>query len=104
MIDIQSRQIKTKAVQVEDLGEVFIRQMNGAQREEFEEAVRSGSMKGLRAKVASWCLCDEKGLRLYPDANLLNEKLTGIELDQIFDAATHYNRLWKDDADALKKS
>ena len=83
-------------------GSVFIRTMSGAERDAFEQSIIEGNaakkgktpkgdepkMVNVRAKLAVRVLVDDKGVRLFTDADagILGSK-SGKALDRVFEVA-----------------
>lgn len=70
-------------------GEVFVRSMTGPQRDKFEFMYNSKEERvNVRAYVASVCVCDENGERIFSDSDLGMLKMkNAAALDAIFDVA-----------------
>jgi len=116
-----SRQVlKTQKVEFENGDYVFVREMTGADRDNFERSImkerknEKGEVKGFdqilenfRAKLAVVTLCDENGeLLLEPkDVKTLSSSISISRLEQIVTAASELNKISeKDKADLLKNS
>lgn len=92
-------------------GDVVIRAMTGAQRDEYEQqclATRgddhSINMRNLRARLVVFCAADENGNPLFGpgDVEALGNK-SAAALDRLFDVAQRLNRLSGKDIDELGK-
>jgi len=90
-------------------GHVFVRTMDGADRDAWEAYCLSAegkmSRENFRARLACATLCDESGARMYslkdaPSLGLRN----GRALDRIFDAAVRLNGLGQKDIEELSKN
>jgi len=109
-----------KTVQV-DLGGnqiVFVRQMTGREREQFENLLVKKISKGgkvvdyqqsmgdFRAKLAVNCLCDEKGKNLMQpgDYATLSQNMSASKLTKIADAAGKLNGITEEDKEELVKN
>ena len=109
-----------KTVQV-DLGGgqiVFVRQMTGREREQFENLLVKKISKGgkvvdyqqsmgdFRAKLAVNCLCDEKGKNLMQpgDYATLSQNMSGFKLIKIADAAGKLNGITEEDKEDMVKN
>lgn len=79
-------------------GVVFVREMNGVDREKIEEAIFSeqkvgAELSGLnRARMVAFCATDDQGVRLFSDEDvaLLGSK-SACALDRVYKAALHIN-------------
>jgi hypothetical protein len=114
------RKEKLKTVEV-DLGEgqiVYVRQMTGREREQFESLLVKKIMKGgkvidyrqamddFRAKLAVNCLCDAKGINLMrpEDYATLSQNMSAYKLTKIADAAGKLNGITEEDKEDLVKN
>lgn len=103
--------IKVEAVEVKQWGgTVHVRVMDGASRDAFEEACaadrkRIGKKRGIRAWLAVYAVCDEKGGRLFEDGDVeAVSRKSAAALDAIFAVAARINRLFKADIEELEKN
>lgn len=105
-----------------DLGNdeyVFVRQMNGRERDRFEQSLfrekkdEEGNTKGyertledFRAKLAVCVICDEAGkLILLPDDYItLSQHMSASKLELIIEEAQKINRITERDKEALIKN
>ena len=75
-------------------GDVYIRVMTGIERDKYEEwAINSGkSLQGIRGRIASLCLVDENGVRLFTDEDVdaLGQK-SAAALERIVTAVMKLN-------------
>lgn len=75
-------------------GDVYVRVMTGVEREKYEEWAESSnkSVKGIRGRLASLCIVDESGKRLFDDADIeaLNGK-SAAALDRVLTAVMKLN-------------
>ena len=70
--------IKTELVPVPEWGgDVMVKGMNGAERDKFEASIvqqhgkeQNVNMANVRAKLASFCICDEAGKRLFTEKDI----------------------------------
>ena len=98
-------------------GTVFVRSLNGTERDAYEtEMVRFGTdgkpkevrLQNMRAKLCALTICDETGNRLFSDKDVdaLGEKNAAV-LQKVFGVAQRLSGLTKRDmielADGLKK-
>ena len=99
-----AQDLKRERVHVPEWGgEVLVRTMTGAERDEFEAWLAANKERGyvgLRARIASLTVCDEDGKRLFTAADIpaLEAKAAGA-LARIADTATRLSRL---DREALE--
>ena len=103
--------IKIEAVEVKQWGgTVYVRVMDGASRDAFEEACaadrkRIGKRRGIRAWLAVYSVCDEKGERVFADADIdAVSRKSAAALDAIFAVAARLNKLFKADIEELEKN
>ena len=91
-------------------GTVRVRMMTGAERDAFEAAtvVRHGkkvetNLANIRARLVALCVVDEKGERLFSeaDAEALGKK-SGSALGRVFEAAQRLNGLTEEAAAAAE--
>lgn len=87
-------------------GEVLVRTMTGADRDAFEASLigKDGRMENVRARLVSLTLCDDKGERLFSDAEVAElGKKSAKALDRVFAVAQRINGIGGEQADAAKK-
>ena len=89
-------------------GQVGVRCMTGAERDEFEQSVSDASkngkvnIRGLKGRLVGLTLCDEAGARLFTDAEIADlAKKSGAAIDRLFKAAQKLNHLTDDDVEEL---
>lgn len=84
-------------------GSVFVRTMNGKERDAFEVRHRQDGDKNWRARFAATIICDEKGAPLFTEADVeaLGEKSWAV-LDRIFDAGTELSKVSSAAIEALR--
>jgi hypothetical protein len=104
-----------------DLGEgdfVFVRQMSGHERDQFERTLvvevkqADGSttydraMDDFRAKLASCTVCDESGVLLLSpdDAVVLSHNITAARLEAIINVAQELNKITQADKEKMVKN
>ena len=91
-------------------GEVYVRCMTAAERDDWESSVISlekggktkTDMRNLRAKLVARTVCDEKGERLFSDAQV--KELGGksaAALDRLYSVAARLSAITKSDEDEL---
>ena len=87
-------------------GVVYVRTLNGTERDAFDMAFRSGSsLSNFRAVFASQVLCDESGLRLFDETDAVElGKKNSVVLDRIFDAGMALNKLNAEGVDKAEKN
>ena len=91
-------------------GEVCIRELLVDQREWFESWQLAGGdsperFRGIRARIAAFCLCDETGQRLFADDDW--QKLGNLPargLDKVFEAILSQNGLSGSSLKELEKN
>ena len=86
-------------------GDVNVRGMTGAERDKFESGIveqrgkqQSMNMANIRAKLASFTICDDDGKRLFTeqDVQALSQK-SAAALQRIFAVAQRLSRIGDDD-------
>ena len=91
---------------------VWIRTMSAAERDAFEASniVRRGKQRdtnfaNIRARFVALCACDERGERIFSDADagMLGNKSAAV-LDRLFDAAQKANGVTEDDVKEMAKN
>jgi len=105
-----------------DLGKdefVFVRQMTGHERDQFEQSLRrevkdnKGTVTGyetalndFRAKLAVVTMCDDKGVLLLEprDYMLLSKSMSALRLEKIVNEAQKLNAISEEDKDVLVKN
>lgn len=105
--------LKTEDVEVQEWGgAVRVRTLTGRERDAFEASLAKGEgrdrktdLANLRAKLVGLCLVDEKGDRLFEDAEveMLGAK-SAAALDRVFSVAQRLNGLSGEDVEALAKN
>lgn len=90
-------------------GSVFIRGMNGKERDEIETlfmaAQKKDSLKGIRAYLICMVTMDENGNHLFEkkDAEALSEK-SGLALDRLFNVALKLSGMSPDSLERAEKN
>ena len=89
-------------------GEVCVRAMSGSERDAFEShcfANKDQPFLNARAKLASLCVCDDAGARLFTDSDVaaLSAK-SAAALDRIYDVAIRLSRMRKEDLETSEKN
>ena len=88
---------------------VYVRKMNGMERDRWElmtaKAVEKPMSANIRASLCVMTICDEKGKRLFTDNNMnaLGAK-SASALDRIFSVSKDLNKLNDDDIEELEKN
>lgn len=65
--------IRKKKVFVQGYGDVFIRVLKARDRDNYEGAIAGGdkfNFDNFRSKLVALCFCDEKGTRIFTDAEV----------------------------------
>ena len=90
-------------------GTVWVRTMTGAERDAFEASVAASAdtpnLTNIRARLAVLCVVDDKGKRLFADADA--EALGGksaAALSRVFEAGQKLNGLTDSDVSDLEKN
>lgn len=110
---LSANDLPTQLVHVPEWGgDVLIRSMTGAQRDEYEQqclATRGAdnaiNMRNLRARLVVFCAADADGNPIFGpgDVEALGAK-SAAALDRLFDVAQRLNRMSGKDIDELGKS
>lgn len=104
-----------------DLGDgefVYVRQMTGRERDNFEkllytintnkkgEIVTERHLEDFRAKLVVNAVCDEKGVLLLnlDDFSVLSQNMSAARLEKIVNAAQKLNAITEEDKEALVKN
>lgn len=103
--------IKMESIDVPEWGgRVCVRSLSGIDRDTWEVYAQAEFQKvnkpvNMRAKLASLCLCDSEGNRIFTDAqvNKLAEK-SAKALDRVYEAAISVNALSGEEIDAIEKN
>ena len=112
---LASADLPTEAVEVPEWGgTVYVRTMNGTDRDAFEASMidtkkpadgtkPTGNLRNIRARLCVLTACDENGKRLFRDdqADALGAK-SSKALDRIFEVAQRLNGLGAKDVEALQ--
>src|SRR5204862_7582190 len=86
-------------------GSVFVRSMSAGQRDRLENAFLKSPGQHVRARVAAYCLCDEKGDPLFSEADLpALSDLPASVLDRVYEAGLRLSRLLGRDREELEKN
>jgi hypothetical protein len=102
--------IKRELVAVPEWGgDVYVKAMSGTERDLFESSIvelrgkkQQVNMKDVRAKLAACSICDEKGKRVFTDAdvNALAKK-SAAALQRVFTVAQRLSGIGDDDVKEL---
>jgi hypothetical protein len=86
-------------------GDVYLRVMTVGERDEYEnEWLRSKDrgMANFRTKFLGKCLCDEKGVRLFTDAELGElAKKSATVMNRLWNEAMKFNALREEDVEQI---
>lgn len=73
-------------------GDVFIKTISGLDRDRFEDGYSEQKMKNFRSRFLVLTLCDEKGERLFTDAEVEElGKKSSLVINRLFDKAWALN-------------
>ena len=102
--------LKTELVEMPEWGgSVYVRGMNGAERDKFEGSLveqrgkeRKVNTANIRAKLASLTICDESGKRLFSEADVqaISQK-SASALQRIFEVAQRLSGITDADVEEL---
>lgn len=107
------KDIKIEKINIPEWGgDVYVKGMTGSERDKFEASIvemrgsqQKLNMVNVRAKLACYCLCDEKGERLFTDAEMLElGKKSASALQRIFDVAQKLSAIGESDIESLVKN
>lgn len=107
---LQAQDLKTELVSVPEWGgDVYVRGMNGAERDKFEASIvqtkgkdQTLNMVNIRAKLASMTVCDVNGARLFTDADIAKlATKSAAALQRIFAVAQRLSGIGEDDVKEL---
>ena len=93
-------------------GEVYVRGLNGSERDAFESSIvamhgkkSSVDMHNIRAKLAAATICGEDGSLMFSEADVAAlGKKSAAALDRIYNAATRLSGISEADVDELAKN
>lgn len=100
---------RTKEVKLPDGTTQHVRAISPKERDAFDHFVLKEKDKAKESFRATWLalvLCDDKGKRLFEDADVpeLNALAGGGEFEILFDESYDYNGMTQEARDTLKKS
>lgn len=87
--------VRKEEVEIEGYGKVYIRVLKARDRDNYEGAIAGGdkfNFDNFRSKLVALCFCDEKGVRIFTDAevHLLGELPADI-VNKLFTVAQELN-------------
>lgn len=93
-------------------GTVRVRMLTGTERDQFEASTmtRQGkklnvNLVNIRARLVAMCVVDEKGNRMFADADVeALAKKSSMALHRVFEAARHLNGLTEEAAEDAKEN
>lgn len=108
---LSKKDLPLKEVEIPEWGgSVFVKTMNGQERDSFELSVIDEKHKGkmnlenIRAKLCAVCLCDENGERLFSDKEVFAlSKKSASALSKIFQVAQELNGLSPESVEQIKE-
>lgn len=106
---LKADDIKTEKVEVPEWGgDVFIRTMSGAERDDFESSLIRGkktNLSNIRAKLCALVIIDDKGKKLFAEKDVfaLGRK-SAKALDRVFVAAQKLNGISVEDVEDMVKN
>lgn len=110
---LEAQDLVTEVVSVPEWsGEVRVRSLSAAERDQFEDKIvkREGKrsrviLTDVRAKLAAACMIDEAGERLFSDAEVAAlTKKSAAALQRVFDVAQRLAGITDEDAEELEKN
>lgn len=95
--------IKLEKVAVPEWGgDVYIRTISGIDRDQFEEGYSEQKMKNFRSRFLVLTICDEKGDRIFTDAEVAElSKKSSLVLNRLFEKAWGFNAFTNEAIDEL---
>jgi hypothetical protein len=83
-------------------GEVFCKTLSGTERDAFEEAYSENKMKAFRCRFLVLTLCDDKGQRLFEDADVgeLGKK-SSVVINRLFESSWKHNAFTNEAVESL---
>lgn len=83
-------------------GDVYIKTITGLDRDRFEEGYSEQKMKNFRSRFLVLTLCDERGERLFSDAEVDDlGKKSSLVINRLFDKAWSLNAFTDEAVDEL---
>jgi len=106
---LKAKDIDIQTIRVPEWGgDVGVKGLTGTERDKFEQSILDGkkvNLNSVRAKLCAAVICDEKGKRLFTDADVLElGKKSAKALNRIFEKAQEMNGLGPDDVEDLAKN
>lgn len=110
---LKADDLKRETVSVPEWGgDVVLRAMTGAERDAFEQSLFTGdgdakkfSSENVRAKLLVRCIVNEKGERVFSDADVsMLGGRSGAVLDRLYDVAQRLSGIGKRDLEAAVKN
>lgn len=107
---LEAQDLKTEIVPVPEWGgDVNVKGMTGADRDKFEASIvqtrgkdQTLNMVNIRAKLASMTICDEKGEKLFTDADIVKLSMkSAAALQRIFSVAQRLSGIGDEDVKEL---
>ncbi len=94
---------KTEKVNVPEWGgDVFIKTITGFDRDRFEDGYSEQKMKNFRSRFLVLTLCDDKGDRLFTDAEVDElSKKSSLVINRLFEKAWSLNAFTNEAVDSL---
>lgn len=104
---LDSQDLPRELVEVPEWGgAVYVRTLNGTERDQFEQSMvgkkNKTNLDNVRARFAVLTICDESGMRLFntSDAEQLGKK-SAAALDRVFAVAQRLNGFSDSDSEEL---
>jgi hypothetical protein len=109
--DILAVPLKTKDIEIPDLGTVRIQELKGRQRDDFERSTAQGQkanndFRKLRAKLVVASLVNEDGTLMFVESEIdtVNEKFSAKVLDLLFMEILTFNGMTQAASDEQEKN
>jgi hypothetical protein len=103
---LEAPDFKTVEVAIPEWGgSVYVRTLTSRQRDEFEQLVAGKSYANIRATLCAWTACDERGQRIFTDADIpkLGDK-SAAATERIFVKALELAKFDDKDIEDLAKN
>jgi len=83
-------------------GEVYIKTLSGTERDAFEDAYAENKMQAFRCRFLVLTLSDDKGQRLFEDADVTElGKKSSVVINRLFEAAWKHNAFTNEAVESL---
>lgn len=114
---LKKQKLNIEKVELDDTNHVYVREMTGRERDNFEKSlmkqtekdgkpVMESTLEDFRAKLAVNTVCDEKGKAVFQpgDVSILSKNMSAKWLIKIADAASKLNGITEADKEEMVKN